>query len=72
MPAADLNRVFFLQLQVVGSTMGTTEEFRRLISLMTEAHVSPIIDRTLSMQNAREGFAAMIEGELRGKVVMTR
>ncbi len=72
MPPADLNRVFFLQLQVVGSTMGTQEEFVQLISLMHETGVSPVIDRVIEMDAAREGFAAMIEGDLRGKVVMTR
>lgn len=72
MPPADLNRVFFLQLQIVGSTMGTATEFAQLVSLMRETNTSPIIDRTISMDDAREGFAAMISGELRGKVVMTR
>ena len=72
MPAADLNRVFFLQLQVVGSTMGTAGEFSQLVSLMRNADVKPIIDRIIPMDRAREGFTAMIEGELRGKVVMTR
>ena len=72
MPPADLNRVFFLQLQIVGSTMGTAGEFARMIALMQEKNVSPIIDRVISMDQAREGFAAMIEGELRGKIVMTR
>ena len=72
MPPADLNRVFFLQLQIVGSTMGTAEEFARMIALMREKNVSPIIDRVISMDQAREGFAAMIDGELRGKIVMTR
>lgn len=72
MPPADLNRVFFLQLQVVGSTMGTASEFAHLISLMRETNTTPIIDRTIPMDHARDGFAAMISGELRGKVVMTR
>ena len=72
MPPADLNRVFFLQLQVAGSTMGTATEFAQLVSLMRETNTSPIIDRTIPMDSAREGFAAMISGELRGKVVMTR
>lgn len=72
MPPADLNRVFFLQLQVVGSTMGTIEEFHRLVTLMSEANISPVIDRVLAMDDAREGFAAMIAGEVRGKIVMTR
>ena len=72
MPPADLNRVFFLQLHVVGSTMGTIAEFAHLLTLMSAARVSPVIDRVLPMDDARDGFAAMIAGELRGKVVMTR
>lgn len=72
MPPADLNRVFFLQLQIVGSTMGTAREFAHLISLMHETGTTPVIDRTLAMDQAREGFAAMVGGELRGKVVLTR
>jgi len=64
--------VFFLQLQIAGSTMGTAEEFSRLLALLAESGVRPIIDRTLPMDSAREGFAAMIDGTLRGKIVMTR
>lgn len=72
MPPSHLNRVFFLQLQIIGSTMGTGEEFHRLLALLAESGVRPIIDRTLAMDNAREGFAAMIDGSVRGKIVMTR
>ncbi|MEC8406223.1 MAG: zinc-binding dehydrogenase, partial [Actinomycetota bacterium] len=72
MPPAQLNRVFFLQLTVAGSTMGTAEEFRQLIDLMSLQQISPIIDRTLPMTDAREGFAAMNEGNVRGKIVLTR
>jgi len=72
MPPSQLNRVFFLQLQIAGSTMGTAEEFSRLLALLAESGVRPIIDRTLPMDSAREGFAAMIDGTLRGKIVMTR
>lgn len=72
MPPAQLNRVFFLQLTVAGSTMGTAQEFRQLIDLMSQQQISPIIDRTLPMADAREGFAAMNEGSVRGKIVLTR
>ena len=72
MPPAQLNRVFFLQLTVAGSTMGTAQEFRQLIDLMSQQQISPIIDRTLPMADAREGFAAMNEGTVRGKIVLTR
>lgn len=71
MPPADLNRVFFLQLQIVGSTMGTRDEFENMLALLAESGARPIIDQTLAMNDAREGFAAMLDGELRGKVVMT-
>ena len=72
MPPAQLNRVFFLQLVIAGSTMGTAEEFARMLGLLAESGVRPIIDRELPMDDAREGFAAMIEGSVRGKIVMTR
>ena len=72
MPPAQLNRVFFLQLVIAGSTMGTAEEFARMLGLLAESGVRPIIDRELPMADAREGFAAMIEGSVRGKIVMTR
>ena len=72
MPPAQLNRIFFLQLTVAGSTMGTAQEFRQLIDLMSTQQISPIIDRTLPMADAREGFAAMNEGSVRGKIVLTR
>jgi len=70
-PPADLTRVFFLQLSVIGSTMGTRDELARLMTFCTQTGVRPVIDRTLPLAQAREGFAAMIEGDLVGKVVFT-
>ncbi len=67
----ELNRVFFLQLRVVGSTMGTRDELQRLLSLCVLRGVRPVIDRVLPLAEAREGFAAMAAGELFGKVVLT-
>jgi NADPH:quinone reductase-like Zn-dependent oxidoreductase len=70
-PAAELTRVFFLQLSVVGSTMGTLEELERLMRLCVEKGVRPAIDRTLPLDQARHGFEAMLAGELVGKIVFT-
>ena len=70
-PPAELNRVFFLQLSVVGSTMGTRDELARLASMLAATGVRPAIDRTLPLGEAREGFAAMASGDLFGKVVFT-
>ncbi|MEU4700416.1 zinc-binding dehydrogenase [Nonomuraea dietziae] len=71
-PPADLNRVFFLQLSIVGSTMGTRDQLGRLAVFLEQTGVRPLIDRTMPMTQARDGFAAMHEGELFGKVVFTR
>ncbi len=70
-PPADLNRVFFLQLSVVGSTMGTRDELERLATFLGQTGVRPKIDRTIPLEQARDGFAAMIAGDLFGKVVFT-
>ena len=70
-PPADLNRVFFLQLSVVGSTMGTRDQLGRLVRFCEQTGVRPLIDRTLPIGQAREGLAAMISGDLFGKVVLT-
>ncbi len=71
MPPADLTRIFFLQLSVVGSTMGTRDQLARLVRFCEQTGLRPLIDRTLPLARARDGFAAMISGELFGKVVFT-
>jgi NADPH:quinone reductase-like Zn-dependent oxidoreductase len=70
-PPADLNRVFFLQLSVVGSTMGTRDELERLAVFLEQTGVRPKIDRIMPLEQAKDGFAAMIAGDLFGKVVFT-
>jgi len=71
MPPADLARIFFLQLSVIGSTMGTREQLGRLVRFCEQTGMRPLIDRTLPLAQAREGIAAMVNGDLFGKVVFT-
>jgi NADPH:quinone reductase-like Zn-dependent oxidoreductase len=70
-PPADLTRVFFLQLSVVGSTMGTRDQFGRLLQFCVQTGVRPKIDRVLPLRSAADGFAALISGDVFGKVVFT-
>jgi len=70
-PPAELTRIFFLQLSVIGSTMGTREELERLIRFCVEKDVRPRIDRLLPLAQARAGFEAMLAGEMVGKIVFT-
>lgn len=68
-PSADLNRVFFLQLRVLGSTMGTREELERLTRFLVATGVRPVIDAVLPLDDAAEGFRRMLDGDVFGKIV---
>jgi NADPH:quinone reductase-like Zn-dependent oxidoreductase len=69
-PAAELSRIFFLQLSVVGSTMGTKPELAELISFLRDSGLRPHIDRTLPLDRVDDGLAAMESGDLVGKIVI--
>ena len=69
--AAELNRIFFLQLKVIGSTMGTRDELDRLIRFCTATGVRPTVDATYPLAEAREGFARLAAGDVVGKIVFT-
>src|SRR3954470_19378455 len=69
---AELTRIFFLQLRVIGSTMGSREDLAGLVSMLDATGARPLVDRTIPMTEAREGFAAMLGGEQFGKIVFTR
>jgi NADPH:quinone reductase-like Zn-dependent oxidoreductase len=71
-PPADLQRLFFLQLRVVGSTMGTLDELRDLLSFVDTAGITPEVGLELPMAQAEDGFRAMVDGETAGKIVFTR
>jgi len=68
---AELTRIFFLQLRVIGSTMGTRTELAALVNLLDASGARPLIDRTLPMDRAQDGFAAMAQGDVFGKIVFT-
>jgi D-arabinose 1-dehydrogenase-like Zn-dependent alcohol dehydrogenase len=52
--------------------MGTREELERLVQLCASKGVRPAIDRTLPLPDARQGFEALLAGEVLGKIVFTR
>ena len=70
-PPASLNRIFFLQLSVVGSTMGTRDELDRLVRLCVERDVRPVIEAEVPLASAREAFEALAAGDVFGKLVLT-
>ncbi|WP_030456469.1 zinc-binding dehydrogenase [Herbidospora cretacea] len=66
-----LAQVFFLQKQIIGSTMGTRDQLARLAVFLEQTGIRPLVDRVLPLTEAREGVAAMAGGEVFGKIVFT-
>ncbi len=67
---AELSRVFFKELEIVGSTMGTLEELGRLVSMLDLTGIRPRIDRVLPLSDVAEGLKALAEGDVLGKIVI--
>src|SRR3569833_1475392 len=70
-PGAELNRVFFTQLSVIGSTMGTRDELDDLIQMCRITGVRPQIDIVLLLTQAADGIERMREGRTAGKIAFT-
>jgi NADPH:quinone reductase-like Zn-dependent oxidoreductase len=69
-PSAELNRVFFKELEIVGSTMGTLEELGRLVSMLDLTGIRPRIDKVLPLSDVAEGLRALAAGDVLGKIVI--
>ena len=69
-PPADLNRIFFLQLSVVGSTMGTLDELVALVDFCVAHDVRPLVDSTFDLHDARSAFERLASGQGFGKIVL--
>lgn len=69
-PATDLARVFWNQLSIIGSTMGTMDEFRQVVALFQSGALSPVVDTVFRPQQAQEAFQRLEAGEQFGKLVI--
>jgi len=69
-PPAELSRVFWRQLSVVGSTMGTLDELRRLVAFLETSGARPVIDSEWMLDEAPQAFARLHDGTAFGKIVI--
>ncbi len=67
----DLSVIFKKQLQILGSTLGSREEFRRLIDFMNVTGIKPVIDRTFPLAQAAAAQLRMEEAKQFGKIVLS-
>jgi NADPH:quinone reductase-like Zn-dependent oxidoreductase len=66
----DLRRVFAMQLEILGSTMGTAAELTALLDLMVSTGIRPVIDSTYGFTAVADAFARLHSGEVFGKVAV--
>ncbi len=69
-PSADLARMFWRQLSVVGSSMGTLAELHRLCAFLERSGVRPLVDSEHALADAREAITRLEQGAEFGKIVV--
>jgi D-arabinose 1-dehydrogenase-like Zn-dependent alcohol dehydrogenase len=66
----DLRRVYFLQLEILGSTMGTRDELAALLSLCVSHGIRPVVDTVFGFSEVEQAFARLESGDVFGKLVL--
>ena len=69
-PPADLARIFWRQLRILGSTMGSPAEFRDLLRFVEEKRVKPLIDKVYDFADYRAAFERLAADDQTGKLVL--
>ena len=70
-PLADLARVFWRQLRILGSTMGSLPEFLELLHFMQDKKLKPLIDSEYALADGRAAFEKLANGDHAGKIALT-
>jgi NADPH:quinone reductase-like Zn-dependent oxidoreductase len=65
----EVRRVFWKQLSVLGSTMGTPDEFGKMLELFDGA-LEPIVDRVFPLSAAADAHRRMDQADQFGKIVL--
>ncbi len=68
---AELTRIFFHEIRVLGATMGSRDDLAALLNLLVRSGIRPPVDRELPLTRAREALAHLHAGAQFGKVVLT-
>jgi NADPH:quinone reductase-like Zn-dependent oxidoreductase len=70
-PPASLHRMWWKQLTIYGSTMGTHEDFEAVLDLVTSGRAKPVIDAVYPLSETRAAHERLEAGAQVGKVVLT-
>ncbi len=67
----DIRFIFGKQISLIGSTMGSHQDFRDVMALLWAGKLKPVIDRVMPLSEGRQAYEMMEKGELLGKIVLT-
>jgi len=70
-PPANLHRVFWKQLSILGSTMGTRADFAAVYDLVASGRARPVVDRVFPLEEAAAAHEHLERGDQVGKIVLT-
>jgi len=70
-PPAALHRIWWKQLSILGSTMGTGEDFEGAYELVASGRARPVIDEVLPLEQIYAAHERLEAGEQLGKIVLT-
>ena len=70
-PPAALHRVWWKQLSILGSTMGTPEDFKGAYDLIAAGKAKPVVDEVFPLADARAAHERMEAGRQLGKIVLS-
>jgi len=69
-PQTDLRQIFFRQVQVIGSTMGSHRDFLDVMQCVLRGQLRPVIDQVLPLREARRGHELIEARAVFGKIVI--
>jgi NADPH:quinone reductase-like Zn-dependent oxidoreductase len=67
----DLRYIFSKQISLIGSTMGTHQDFREITGLLWQGRLKPVIDKVMPLSDGQEAFRMMEKSDQFGKIVLT-
>ncbi|HCT44634.1 MAG TPA: hypothetical protein DF699_05430, partial [Phycisphaerales bacterium] len=66
----DLARIFWNQLRILGSTMGSNDEFKEVVALFNAGAVKPVVDKVFKPEECTQAYERLEASEQFGKVVI--
>lgn len=69
-PMLDVHRIFWRQLRIIGTTMGSDRDFAAMLAAVEQHQIRPVVDSVFPLAQYAEAFERMRRGEQFGKIVL--